>query len=180
MLLDPSDAKLFFKLHRSLMFFVNQRLKALPDIIAMPEEFAALSPAARLKVRDVFLDDIDLIEFFVDQNPTSLPDDELDIVNSWRHLVAVKFYIFRDLKTYTIFLSAEDWPIAYGVTALTQSFDELVGPCRPVLTDTVLLPFKEKIVYDGLLAGPGLSLLFGPGIRRMLNESYREAKDRYG
>jgi hypothetical protein len=101
-------------------------------------------------------------------------------VHSWRHLVAGKFYIFRELKKHTVFLSSEDQPIAYGVTALTQPFEELIGSYRPVLIDTVLLPFKDKIVYDGLLAGMGVSLSFGPGIRRMLNESYQAAKNRHG
>jgi hypothetical protein len=180
MLLTPPEAQLLFKLHRTLMFFVNQRLQVLQDGIATPEEFARLPPELRLKVRDAFLDDTDLIEFFVDQNPANLPDDELDIVHYWRHLVAGKFYIFRELKNHTVFLSSEDHPIAYGVTALTQPFEELIGPYRPVLIDTVLLPFKDKIVYDGLLVGLGVSLSFGPGIRRRLNESYQAAKDRYG
>jgi len=36
MLLTPQDVELFFKLHRSLMFFVNQRLKVIPDDLASP------------------------------------------------------------------------------------------------------------------------------------------------
>ena len=31
MLLTPKDVELFFKLHRALMFFVNQRLQVLPS-----------------------------------------------------------------------------------------------------------------------------------------------------
>ena len=41
MLLTPPDAALFFRLHPTLMFFVNQRLKVLPDEVASPEEFIA-------------------------------------------------------------------------------------------------------------------------------------------
>ena len=107
MLLTPQDVELFFRLHRTLMFFVNQRLKVIPDDIASPEEFAALSPEVRLKVRDAFLDHTDLIQSFVDENPAHLSDDELDIVRSWRHLVHGKFYVFRELKKYTVFLSTD-------------------------------------------------------------------------
>ena len=174
MLLERQDAELFFRLHRALMFFVNQRLKVIPDKLATPEEFAALSPQDRLKVRDALNARLDLIESFVDENPAHLPADELDIVRSWRHLVAGKFYIFRELKKYTVFLSTTDPTIAYGVLALSQPFEELVGPYLPVLTQTVLLPFKDKIVYDGLMTGYSIS--FGPGIRRSLNESFKEAK----
>ena len=73
------------------MFFVNQRLKVIPDDLATPDDFAALSPAIRLKVRDAFVANVGLIESFVDENPAHLSDDELDIVRSWRHLVAGQF-----------------------------------------------------------------------------------------
>ena len=121
---------------------------------------------------------LDLIQSFVDENPAHLSDDELDIVRSWRHLVAGKFYVFRELKKYTVFLTAEEPTIAYGVLALSQPFEELVGPYLPVLVNAVLLPFKDKIVYDGLMSSYSIS--FGPGIRRSLNESFKEAKARHG
>ena len=46
------------------------------------------------------------------------------------------------------------------------------------MVQTVLLPFKDQIVYDGLLTSYSIS--FGPGIRRSLNESFKEAKARHG
>jgi hypothetical protein len=120
----------------------------------------------------------DLIQAFVDENPARLTADELAVVRSWQNLVHGKFYIFRDLKKYTVLLSTDKQPVAYGVLALTQPFEELVGPHLPVLIATVLLPFQGKIVYDGLLNAYRIS--FGPGIRRSLNESFKEAKARHG
>jgi len=178
MLLDRIELDLFFRLHRAFMFFVNQRLKVIPDKIASPQALAELSPQLRIKVRDAFLENIDLIESFVAENPAHFSDDELDIVHSWRHLVHGKFYVFRELTKYTVFLSATDPAIAYGVVALSQPFEDLIGPHLPVLTQTVLLPFKDNIVYDGLITGFNIS--FGTGIRRGLNESFKEAKARHG
>jgi hypothetical protein len=178
MLLESQDVELFFSLHRTLMFFVNQRLKVVPDDIASPDAFAALSPQVRFKVRDALNAHVDLIESFVGENPAHLSDDELDIVRSWRHLVAGKFYVFRELKNFTVFLTTTDRAIAYGVLALSQPFEDLIGPYLPVLTQTVLLPFKGVIVYDGLMSSYNIS--FGPGIRRSLNESFKKAKARHG
>ena len=110
MLLEPQDAQLFFRLHRTLMFFVNQRLKVIPDQLGTPMEFAALPPDVRVKVRDALNANIDLIQAFVDENPAHLSEDELDIVRSWRHLVTGRFYVFRELKKYTVFLSATARP----------------------------------------------------------------------
>jgi hypothetical protein len=178
MLLELQDVEQFFRLHRTLMFFVNQRLKVIPNKLATPEDFAALSPGVRLKVRDSLNANLDLIQSFVDENLAHLPEDELDIVRSWRHLVHGKFYVFRELAKYTVFLSTNSPPIAYGVLALTQPFEDLIGPYLPVLTQTVLLPFKGMIVYDGLMSSYNIS--FGPGIRRNLNEDFKAAKVRHG
>jgi hypothetical protein len=178
MLLERQDAELFFRLHWTLMFFVNERLEVIPNKLAKPEEFAVLSPKVQLSVRDALNAKLELIKFFVDENPAHLAEDELDIVRSWRQLVAGRFYVFRELKKYTVFLSTTDPPIAYGVLALSQPFEDLIGPYLPVLIQTVLLPFKDKIIYDGLMNSYNIS--FGPGIRRSLNESFKEAKLRHG
>jgi hypothetical protein len=176
--LPPQDAELSFKLHRALMFFMNQRLKVIPDDVVSPDQFSSLSPEVCLKVRDAFLNHTGLMQAFVDENPAHLTDSELDIVRSWQHLVQGTFYVFRQLKKYMVFLSTDKQPVAYGVVALSQPFDELIGPYLPVLTRTVLLPFKGMIVYDGLLNSYRIS--FGRGIRRSLNESFKEARARYG
>ena len=67
---------------------------------------------------------------------------------------------------------------AYGVLALTDPFEYLVGPNLPVLAETVLMPLRDKIVYDGLMAG--YNIYFGGGVKRNLNESYKQAKERFG
>jgi hypothetical protein len=178
MLLEPQDLDVFFRLQRALMDFVNRRLRVVPDPLATPDEFVSLAPPVRIKVRDAFLANLDLIEPFAAQNPAGLTDDELAVVRSWRHLVVGRFYVYRALKPHTVFLSSTDPPIAYGVKALSQPFEHLVGPHLPVLTETVLMPFRDRIVYDGLLSTYRVS--FGPGIRRSLDERFKEAKARHG
>jgi len=160
------------------MFFVNDRLRVISDTVSTPEHFSELSPEIRAKVRNALVKNVGLIEAFVAENPAQLAADELDIVGSWRHLVAGRFFVFRDLAKYTVFLSEIKPVVAYGVVAVSQPFEDLVGSQLPVLTETVLLPFKGLIVYDGLISRFNIS--FGPGIRRSLNESFKEAKTRHG
>lgn len=176
-LLSPEDAELFFKLHRSLMWFVNEQLQIVPGI-ETPDEFSALPPETRWKVRSGFLYKADLIDQFLHANPSHLSDEELDIVSSWRHRLAGKFFIFRYLKNHAIFLQTEEPPMAYGVSALAEPFENVIGPHLPLWVETALLPFKGKIVYDGLMSSYSIS--FGPGVRRSLNEHYKAAKDRLG
>ena len=44
----------------------------------------------------------------------------------------------------------------------------------PVYIKTVLLPFKDKIIYDGLMQT--YNIHFGGGIKRSLKETYMKAK----
>jgi hypothetical protein len=178
MLLSPNDARLLFTLHRALMFFVNQKLEVIPDRPADPDEYASLSPETRTKVHDAFLKHTDLIQSFVDKNPAGFSRDQLDIVLSWRHLAHGRFFVFRELKKYTVFLSTERPPVAYGVLALAEPFEDLIGPYLPVMVETILLPFKNQIVYDGVISR--FNITFGGGIRHGLNEDFKAAKAQHG
>jgi hypothetical protein len=178
MQLSLEDVDQFFRLHRSLMFFVNRRLEVIDEEIETPEEYSGLSPEARLKVHRAFLDHMELIDAFGAENPFEFDEADLEIVWSWKHLVSGTFYVLRYLKTYTVFLSSTEPVVAYGVLALFNSFEELIGPDLPRMIKTTLLPFKGRIVYDGLFTG--YNVTFGAGIRRRLNEDYKEAKEGYG
>ena len=157
MQLTPEECRLFYKLHPALMFFANRKLRVITDEPADPQEHALLPPEKRLEVRDALHAKPDLIDQFLQENPSGFNPDELEIVRSWKHAVVGSFYIFRYLKGYAVFLSSEKVPKAYGVLALADPLEERIGPCLPRLIQTVLLPFKGKIVYDGLLSGYNLT-----------------------
>lgn len=176
--LPIEEGRLFYKLHPALMFFANERLKVIPDEVADPQEFTSLAPETRIKVRGALHAQPDLIDEFVRENPFSLTPEELEIVASWKRAVVGKFYIFRYLKNYTVFLSGGSPNKAYGVLALADPFEALVGRYLPILVNAVLLPLGGKIIYDGLLSSYRVS--FGGGIKRSLNEAYKEAKARFG
>lgn len=178
MQLDPDDCLRFYKLHQALMFFVNQRCKVIKKPVASPEQFAKQPPEERLKVREALLNQMDLIDAFVAENPFAFPEGDLDIIRSWKDLVAGKFIVFRYLKKHTIFLTMKEPVIAYGVLALSDPFEDLIGPYLPVMCETVLLPFEGRIIYDGLMTGYNVS--FGGGYRRSFQESYNQAKERFG
>ena len=67
MLLPLEDVEHFFRLHRSLMFFVNQRLKVLDEDVADPEAYAHLPAQARVAVHEALLAHRELIDAFADE-----------------------------------------------------------------------------------------------------------------
>ena len=178
MILDPIDSERFFKLHKALMLFVNQRLKVVKPPAKSEKVIVALPPDDRLKVRDALVEHLDLIDAFIEENPYKLDPEELGIVQSWKHLVAGEFYVLRFLKKYTVFLTAKEPTVAYGVVALSEPFEDVIEQELPFLCKTVLLPFQGRIVYDGVLSG--YNLIIGSNIRRELNDTYNDAKKRHG
>ena len=79
MLLRPEEAHLFFKLHSSLMCFVNERLEIVPGA-QDPDAYRTLSADLRLKTRNALLNNMDLVEMFVDLNPFKFSGEDLNIV----------------------------------------------------------------------------------------------------
>ena len=175
MRLSPEDVTLFYKLYPHLLLFANQRMQ-LEDAETV-DEVMYLPAENRLAIREALFDNSDLIEDFAEANPEKFNQQELDIVLSWKNFLKGRFYLFRQLKSYAIFLPFKETTKAYGVLAIADSFTELV-PFIPIIVDTVLLPFKGKIVYDGLLSSQ--NIYFGGGIKRSLNDTYNEAKAKYG
>ncbi len=178
MQLPLEDADRFFRLHRSLMFFVNQKLKVIDEEVATPEKYSGLPPETRFRVHQALVDHRELIDTFADENPFHFDEADLGIVRSWKHHVSGTFYAFRQLRPYMVFLSTTEPVVAYGVVALFDPFVAVIGPYLPRMIKTTLLPFKGRIVYDGLVSA--YNITFGAGIRRRLDEEYKEAKEGSG
>ncbi len=171
MKLTIQDVDIFFRLMVSLQLYVNLKLGILPQITAV-EEYQTLTSRERIPVRDALYDNIELIDSYLQKNPHQFPKEELEIIKSWKRFIRGEFFIERSLKKYTVFIGNEN---VYGVLALYKSFEEVLSYVRlPYYTQAVLLPFKGKIIYDGILQGYSIS--FGGGMRSDLKETYMTAK----
>ena len=153
MRLDPDELRLFYKLYPAILCFVNQRQGITSTPFTTPGDFGKLPIEERLKLRDALVANMELIDAFVSENPFKLSEDEREVVRAWNDLVTGEFYVYRCLKKYTVFLTTREPVVAYGVLSLTDPLEELIGHRLPHLCKAVLLPFKGRIVYDGMLAG---------------------------
>ena len=139
--------------------------------------FQSASHQTKAKARDRLLENISLIDGFVEENSHGFQPDELSLVLvGWKRFVRGRFILERDLKEYTVFLSEDDPPKAYGVVALKSEFVELSPGPLPAFASAVLLPWKGRIVSDGLVGFTNIS--FGSGFKKRFRDSYREAKER--
>jgi len=166
------DADLFYTLMWPLQFFVHQRLHILPDVDTLPAYIACPSDH-KLQVCQALYEHVDLIDAFLQENPQHFSEETLALIATWKHYQAGDFYIERLLKTHAIFIASDDK--VYAVLALHDAFQEMFHHRQlPVFVKAVLLPFKGKIIYDGLLQG--YNLFFGRGISSDLKETYLAAK----
>ena len=175
--LSPKETELFYKLQRCMLAYTSRRLGTIPGC-TNPEDVNLLHAEEKARVRNAFYEHPELLEEFLAENPEGLPRDELAIVASWRQRVAGDFYIVRYLKKYTVFLGVKPERL-YGVLGLADPLEMMfAGHPLPVYVRGVLLPFRDRIVYDGLLSV--YSIFFGPGIRSDLKETYNRLKSREG
>jgi hypothetical protein len=176
MRLPAAEVELFYKLHPALLFYAKQQLGLAPHVTTIPQ-LMSMPEEERYELRSACYAQRHLIDAFIHDNPQRFSGEELAIVDSWKHLVQGQFYVLRHLKQYTIFLDADSPPKAYGVLALHDDFADLF-PHVPIMIETVLLPFKSQITYDGQCRY--YNIFFGGGITRRLNDSYQRAKAHSG
>jgi hypothetical protein len=176
MRLPASEVERFYRLYFAVLCYANQQLALAPQVTTIPH-IMAMPQEEQYALRQGLYADREVLGTFVQANPARFSDEDLAIVASWRHCVQGQFYVLRHLKAYTIFLDAAEVPKAYGVLALHDDFPTMF-PRVPFLIETVLLPFKDRIIYDGQCQY--YNIVFGGGITRRLNDSYQQAKAHAG
>ena len=177
MQLSQVEANYFFHLFKPLLIYTNQKFQITPGM-KEPEEIEGYPFEETVKVRDKLYQNPGIFDEFIQENTEKLSTEDISIIESWKGFIQSNFFVFRYLKKYTIFLTADEPYKAYGVLSLYSPFEEIIGSNIPTLIETVLLPFKDKIVSDGIFKSS--NILFGSGIRNSLKESYEEAKTRFG
>ena len=108
MQVPEADGRLFFTLFVELQMLVNRKYGIIP-LVSSFDEYMILPPEQRLKVRDALYEHPECFEEFLQQGDLSVSADAAEIVAGWRdHRLSGEFYIFRHLKSHTIFLSTQE------------------------------------------------------------------------
>jgi len=166
MRLASSQVQRFYSIWKPLLLYVNERHKLVArmdfdDPECIPDIY---------RLREAVWKDDAVLDMFALENPAGLPKEDLSLVKSWRHRIAGKFFILRQLKKHAIFMTDNS---VYAVLALESFFEELV-PHIPCYVEAVLLPFEGQIIYDTLLAP--YPIVFGRGIQARMREEYMAVK----
>lgn len=177
MQLTKENTDLFYKLDWSLLFYVNQKYNVIPNL--KEPDFKKENLEKVNKLHEKVHKDSSLIDSFIAENPFKFSSEELEIVSSWKKAVKSKFLLMKHSEQGTVFFEQTTNPKAYAVLGLYDDLEEMIPKeCLPVMIETTLLPFKGKIIYNGIFISYHIS--FGRSVRNSFEMSFRESKSKYG
>lgn len=170
MVLSPSDAQDFFRLIKLLDAWFRSRLPRYPGITL--QEIKDLRAAA-------FADPAH-VRAYVSKNPDGLSQGELATLAAWQeHGFTARFLVHEHRKDRHLF-AHHPKPgnmKLYQVLGLTQSISELV-PFLPCYVETRLLPFRDHIIADGIMAP--VMMHFSARMARSFMDEVKAHIARYG
>ena len=169
MRLERSDAELFYHLWFPLLDFVNRKYHICPEAETIDQAQGVDAYDAKA-IADYLWSHTGVIEEYL--AAAELPNEYAQIVAGWKQCKPDRYILERHLKKGSVFISAEDGAV-YMVKGLFSSWEEMLGEA-PVLLDAVLIPFRDSIISDGLVAP--YQIYFGKGAREDFKEVYMNAK----
>lgn len=174
MRLAENDRLQYMRVHLALIHYVGIKEKMLSKGITL-EEFKDYSREEKFRLRDLIYQKPEHINSFIQENLYQLSKEDLSIAEQFKHFKKARFWIVKYLKNYAVFL---DDNFAYGVLALADPFERVVGDALPLMVEAVLLPFKDCIVYDGFVQRYNVS--FGGSIMASIKDDYNKKKAEHG
>jgi len=178
MYLSEDEAQIFYKLWLSLLDYTNNKYKLNPQLKKLVSA-KSINPQDLIPIKNKLWEDKNLIDEYLNMYCDLHSDDEIEIIKGFKRNIPGTYIIFKHLKKYTVFMSTQDDIKSYGVIGISNPIDLLFSSSMlPVYVDAVLLPFRGKIIYDSLIIPYNISL--GSGIKKGLNQDYRESKEKYG
>jgi hypothetical protein len=159
---------------RPLLTFANDALKVVPSLSGAGAK-DSIDGSKAVEVRNVLWEDETILNRFIKENPAQLPSEDLDILKTWKYHRQGNFIVYKVLKKHAIFINQDKANDIFAVKGLQNSFDDIFGPFLPIMIKTVLLPFNDEIITDGLFQS--YNLTFGSGYRSQFKSIYDDAKE---
>jgi hypothetical protein len=173
MTLTDKEFKQYIEAHLDFLFYVGKRTKILNKTMDF-KAFKNLGTKKKFDCREEFLKNPELLNDYLGLNFERLENEQIKILEGFKKRISGDFVILKYLKDYAVFVDLKKSEV-YLVKALGDKFEEMISE-TPKMVKATILPFKEKIIYDGFLEPYGITI--GQGIKKDLNGLYKEAKEK--
>ena len=171
--LSRSECTLFYETWYGLMGFVNERKKVINAVIK-PVYPNSASDEQIYKVREVLWKNPELIDDYLDT--LTLPDDKTELLKAWRdHHKKGMFFLVDYKPEYAVAIGSNEQKEdrLYGVKGISRPLSDVMRRELPIQLETVLLPFKDKIIYDSFISSVPIG--FAEGAKREFRKMYESA-----
>lgn len=165
MILLEKEAKLFFKLYIPLLGYANKYANN-------------NKKRPMMEARWILYDNPQIIKKFILENPEKFSDEEIKIINGWQKFIKGNFVLISSLKKYDVFLTLDKKEVlVYGVVGLIDSpIDLAIYGIGTYFENVVLLPWKDKIIWDGLVYQK--PVILGKNYLKSFTEDYKRMRQK--
>ncbi len=171
--LSSDECRLFYETWYGLMGFVNERKRVIKAKIK-PEYPNAVSDMLVHKVREVLWEKPEMIDEYIGE--AELLQEKIDILKLWRknHKKGM-FFILEYQPEYAVAIASNEQgeDRLYGIKGISNSVANTLRRGLPAQIETVLLPFKGKIIYDSFISSAQIG--YAEGARAVFQEMYDKA-----
>jgi hypothetical protein len=173
--LTESECVLFYETWYGLLGFVNE----MERVIGIEIEPIYPNPVGDElfhAVRNVLWENPGYIDDYA--VTANLPEEKTTLLRSWSGNHKKGMFFIVDYKPeYAVLLGGEDGvDILYGVKGISRSLADAMQRELPTSIETVLLPFKDRIIYDGFVSA--MPIHYADGAKQMFGEMYDRALER--
>jgi hypothetical protein len=172
--LTPTECREFYETWFGLIAFVNERERVV-NIEIKPEYPNAVSEIVVHKVREVLWEKPEIIDEYISE--IQLPQETIEILNLWgKNHKKGMFIILEYQADYAVVIASNEQgeDRLYGIKGISNSIANTLRRELPALFETVLLPFKGKIIYDSFFYP--MEIGFADGAKAAFQEMYDKAK----
>ncbi len=175
--LSYNECVLFYETWYGLMGFINGQKKIISQTIK-PVYPNPVSDEQVYKVREVLWGNPELIDDYIDS--VKLTDEKVNLLKSWRDHHKKGMFLLVDYKPeYAVAIGSDEQKQdrIYAVKGISRPLSDAMQRELPIQFETVLLPFKDKIIYDSFMSSKPLA--FAEGAKRAFREMYENALGRW-
>jgi len=170
MLLSTEESKSFFDNYIPLLFYAAIYEGILPEGSSL-NDFYEASVEEKVASRDVIFNNAEVISSYEKDNALFLKTKQPDFTDEVRKGFLKTFVVLKQTKSFSVFMEPEQNAF-YHITAITEPIETKLNYI-PVLVETAIFNFHNKLVYDGLFKGGNMQI--GSNYKKQFLEDYHEA-----
>ena len=167
--LSFKDCELFYSVRNALIVFARRYLGMSEKLIFDLDDPANFTDTESCETLSQVWQDPSIIDAFVKKSADVLTGRELAIATSWKHALTTHYLVFEHVGK-LLFISDNR---IFHVMGLVDPLRDLLDYTEPMMVETTLLPFEDKVVYDGF--ANYLPMQMGPGAQRMVADGIAHA-----